>query len=229
MYGRPAGPCAIRRAGTRQIAEVHTVLRSFVLFVSRVMRAGGEFLCCRFSGVRDVPDSETEPSCGKGGINRLVWSTTDTHETGIAMTEKKTAFDKLMEQRQIAWRNAPTNKINSGEGWQNGLQRPWILESDNWEQSLWPGIRSGASDSLLEYLAKAKIQPHAGKHNLKSSWVHCANRYFPFGQSDDGRALLAGFLALHVDARIEKADAVRISKANKSARAKADRFTWCVL
>lgn len=114
------------------------------------------------------------------------------------MSGKSTSFDALMRDRQIAWRNKADNVECREQGWQNGGQYPWILPSDKWEQSLWPGIRTGTSNSLPDYLAKNGIQAHQGKHNLKSSWVLCANLYFPFRETAEGRALLAGFLREHV-------------------------------
>jgi len=108
-----------------------------------------------------------------------------------------------MRDQQVAWRNESNNVECREQGWQNGGQYKWILPSDKWEQSLWPGIRTGTSNSLPEYLARNEIQAHQGKHNLKSSWVLCANLYFPFRETAEGRALLAGFLREYVSEDVQ--------------------------
>ncbi len=119
------------------------------------------------------------------------------------MSGKNTSFDAWMRDRQIAWRNKSGNVECREQGWQNGGQYPWILPSKKWEQSLWPGICTGRSNSLNDYLVKDGIQAHQGKHNLKSSWVLCANLYFPFRETAEGRALLAGFLREHVSKNVQ--------------------------
>ena len=47
------------------------------------------------------------------------------------------------------------------------------------------------------------MQKHAGVHNLKSSWILCANLYFPFRGSTDGNALFASFLKRHIAVEID--------------------------
>ena len=121
------------------------------------------------------------------------------------------AFDNQMTQHQVRWRRA---NIESREpGWQNGRQYEWILPHDRWEEGLWPGLRSGSTHSLPDYLRRNQIQKHQGVHNLKSSWTLCANVYFPFGLSDQARALLAGFLRERVHASIRSVDAVELEYA----------------
>lgn len=118
-----------------------------------------------------------------------------------------------MARQQVRWRSDPKNNICTESGWQNGKQYPWILPSAMWEQNLWPGIRSGTSNSLPAYLAQSKVQPHEGKHNLKSSWVLCANLYFPFRATDEGMALLAGFLREHVSPDVKAVDELHLEYA----------------
>ena len=120
-----------------------------------------------------------------------------------------------MEQRQITWRYKSKKGICHELGWQNGRQYPWILPRNQWEQNLWPAIRSGKSNSLPQYIAKTGIQPHPGKHNLKSSWVLCANLYFPFRATAEGMALLAGFLREHVSPEIEAVDELHLEFAEE--------------
>ena len=122
------------------------------------------------------------------------------------MRDTNSGFSEHMQNQQLAWRDDTTNTISPGLGWQNGKQRPWILPSEDWEQNLWAGIRSGTAADLPAYLATNRIQAHQGKHNLKSSWVHCANLYYPFGQSPDGKELLASFLRTHVSPDIRSVD-----------------------
>ena len=57
-----------------------------------------------------------------------------------------------------------------------------------WEEGLWPGIRRGSENPLATYLKRLGVQKHSGVHNLKSSWVLCANLYFPF---PEGRIMIA--------------------------------------
>ena len=102
------------------------------------------------------------------------------------------SFDRWMNLHQIEWRKA--NVASTGLGRWRGRQYPWILPESSWEEGLRPSIRTGSDDSLLAYLEKTGVQKHEGVHNLKSSWVLCANLYFPFRASTDGKALFASFL-----------------------------------
>ena len=125
------------------------------------------------------------------------------------------AFDSWMGDYQVAWRK---QYIASTEwGWQNGKCHPWILPRWLWEAGLWSGIRSGSNNSLAEYLANNGVQKHEGSHNLKSSWIQCANLCFPFGGSVAGRSLLAGFLREHVADEIRSVDAVELEYEDKDA------------
>ena len=98
-------------------------------------------------------------------------------------------------------------------GWQNGGRYAWIFPHDSWEEGLWSGLRSGSAHSLRDYLHANHVQKHLGVHNLESSWMLCANLYFPFGRSDHGRALLAGFLHERVHPVIRSVDAVELEYA----------------
>lgn len=121
------------------------------------------------------------------------------------------AFDSYMNEYQVTWRK---DNITSQEpGWQNQKQRPWILPNELWEEGLWPGIRSDSEHPLPAYLRENKVQKHRGVHNLKSSWILCANLYFPFRASEEGRSLLAGFLQAHVSPEIQSVDAVELEYA----------------
>ncbi len=91
-----------------------------------------------------------------------------------------------MTARQVEWRRA--HLASRDWGWQNEKQHEWILPQRMWEAGLYPGIRSDAANSLPAYLDAEGIQRHAGSHNLKSSWMLCANLYFPFRASAEGLA-----------------------------------------
>lgn len=121
------------------------------------------------------------------------------------------SFQQKMNEWQVAWRKG--NVTSNEFGLQNGKRYEWILPSRLWEEGLWPGIRSGSPDSLPEYLDEFQIQKHAGVHNLKSSWVLCANLYFPFRRSTQARDLLAGFLRERVHPDIRSVDAVELEYA----------------
>ena len=119
-------------------------------------------------------------------------------------------FNEEMTSRQVKWRK--THIACQEHGRQGGRTYPWILPRHLWEESLWPGIRSGSENSLPAYLRRTGVQEHQGVHNLKSSWVLCANLYFPFRQ-DAGLPILAGFLKEHVSATIEAVEEVELEYA----------------
>ena len=120
-------------------------------------------------------------------------------------------FDSYMSDYQVARRRS--HVLSSEWGRQNQRQRPWILPYALWEEGLWPGIRDGSDNSLPGYLRRNKVRKHQGVHNLKSSWVQCANLYFPFAASAQGRRLLAGFLREQLSPEIRSVDALELEYA----------------
>jgi len=125
-----------------------------------------------------------------------------------------TVFDRALEQQQVAWRKRSLPvQVSETHG---GLERAWILPPASWTDGLWAGIRAG-DGSVPEYLRSKRIQRHAGSNNLKSSWVLCANLYFPFRSSVDGLSMLAGFLQAHVAPEIRSVDAVELEYAEDGA------------
>ena len=118
------------------------------------------------------------------------------------------AFNREVEAAQVVWRKHHVE--TSEHGWQNGKQRPWILPKTHWEKGLWPGIRSDSENSLQSYIDTTGIQKHQYVHNLKSSWVSCANLYFAHRQ--DIR-LLGRFLAEHIDQRIFEIERLELEYA----------------
>jgi len=107
-------------------------------------------------------------------------------------------FRSLMLGRQLTWRKENLPGVTEQGLWR-GVAYDHILPESKWTENLWPEIRT----SLPVFLSDHKIQPHAGKHNLLSSWSLGASLYFPFGQTEAGRELLAGFLSHKVDRRID--------------------------
>ena len=118
------------------------------------------------------------------------------------------SLSKLMERHQVEWRKSNVSSTDMGT-WQ-GEPYPWIVPRNLWEEGLWPGIRTGSDNPLTSYLKQTGVQKHSGVHNLKSSWVLCANLYFPFRRSDCDRSMLASFLRQHVACQIESLDKIEL-------------------
>lgn len=106
-------------------------------------------------------------------------------------------FDVYTREHQRKWRLK--NLQNQIPGKHNGVEYPFILPKEIWQQSLWKGIQADSSQPLTTYLEKNQIDHHTGVHNLRSSWVLCANLYFPFRQDKE---LMTGFLRQHVSSEI---------------------------
>ena len=120
-------------------------------------------------------------------------------------------FDAELEAHVVRWRQL--QGLGGEQGTQNGREYPWIVPPARWEEGLYPGLRAGGADSLEPYLKSQGIQKHLGVHNLKSSWVACANLYFPFRKDVASRALLAGFLRAAVSEQIDSVDGVELEYA----------------
>lgn len=112
----------------------------------------------------------------------------------------------MVEQHQVTWRKQHIPYPDTGR--QNGLTREWILPHDRWMDGIWPRIRQ----ELASYLAATGVQPHRGVHNLKSSWVLCANLYFAARQD---KQLLADFLHETVSPEIETVDQIELEYAEE--------------
>ena len=118
------------------------------------------------------------------------------------------SLSEAMNDHQVDWRRKNISSVEMGT-W-GDKPYPWIVPRNLWEEGLWPGIRTGSDNPLSAYLKGAEVQKHSGVHNLKSSWILCANLYFPFGSSSRDRDLLASFLRLHVAPQIESLDAIEL-------------------
>jgi hypothetical protein len=124
-------------------------------------------------------------------------------------------FHDWMRAQQEAWRDVPGNVSTAEHGVHNGAKYKHVLPKSAWEENLWPELRKGRRFELAGYLTRRRVQPHTGVHNLLSSWVACANFYFPFGFTDDGKRLLTAFLRDHVDARIRSVSNVELEWAGE--------------
>ena len=118
------------------------------------------------------------------------------------------SLSEFMNRHQVDWRENNVSSTDMGT-WRSDPY-PWIVPQNLWEEGLWPGIRKGSDNPLEAYLKREKVQKHSGVHNLKSSWVLCANLYFPFRRTDQDRNLLASFLRQHVARQIETLDKIEL-------------------
>jgi hypothetical protein len=116
-------------------------------------------------------------------------------------------FKDQMRVEQIHWRRQALS--NQERGKQNTGFYDHVLPITAWELNLWPGINSESTDSLPWYLKAEKIKRHTGSHNLLSSWILCANLYFPF-RREDGKQLLTGFLRNTISQQIEAVTCVEL-------------------
>ena len=122
---------------------------------------------------------------------------------------KLNEFDAAVNVHQITWRKK--NITDTEWGTQNGLEREWILPKKRWREGLWKGVR----ESLERYQKESGVQEHKGVHNLKSSWMLCANVYFPFHQDRD---LIAGFLREHLGLKVASVDRLELEYAEEYPR-----------
>jgi hypothetical protein len=115
-----------------------------------------------------------------------------------------TTFNSFLEEYQSAWRRK--NVSNQRHGTFKGEPYPWILSSsDDWKEGLWCEIRI----SLSRYICENQIRKHKYSHHLNSSWILCANLYFPFREAR-GLPLLAGFLRTKVSSDIRDVEKVEL-------------------
>lgn len=101
-------------------------------------------------------------------------------------------------KHQIDWRE--TNISTKEKGSYNGTDYDHIIPVNLWKENLWHGI----SDDLIlsKYLIDNKIQAHAGKNNLVSSWILSANLYFPIRNNDSLKRLMLSFLQKNISSEI---------------------------
>ena len=121
--------------------------------------------------------------------------------------ERIQGFHDQMRAMQIKWRHL--NLSNQEYGNQNGGYHEHVLPTEAWELNLWSGINSHSERSLPNYIKESRIRKHTGSHNLLSSWILCANLYFPF-RCESGHTLLAGFLRQTISPEIQSVDCVEL-------------------
>lgn len=118
------------------------------------------------------------------------------------------AFDTYTRQYQTKWRRE--NLQDQTHGVHNGKRYPFILSRNSWQAGLWEGIQAGSTEPVSNYLQQYKIGHHTGVHNLRSSWVLCANLYFPFRQDKE---LISGFLRQHISSDISLVTGIELEYA----------------
>ena len=117
-------------------------------------------------------------------------------------------LDDQMSQWQKTWRRHFVSTPEAGI--QNKKKCMSILPEKNWWEGLWPGIRRGEENDLEAYLDRSGVKKHRGVHNLKSSWVLCANLYFAHKVDT---TVIGGFLAGHLDEDIVGVEALELEWA----------------
>jgi len=110
-------------------------------------------------------------------------------------------FYKTQKSKQVDWWKSYSNQPHWEDekdkwGIQNKVSYPHIVKG-NWLSLVWKGIQK----ELPAYLGN-NIQAHSGVHNLLSSWVACANLYFPAHSNSEFKNLLLGFLKSKISSDI---------------------------
>jgi len=116
-------------------------------------------------------------------------------------------FKETQRNRQMAWRK--TNISTMKYGFHNGERYAHVVPRLNWKENLWAGIR----EELPEYISARNIQAHTGTNNLLSSWVNCANLYFPVRIIPDFRRLMIDFLKTKLKTDVISINAVELEFA----------------
>lgn len=129
---------------------------------------------------------------------------------------KHSAFFYPEFKRQVSWR---VNHISTNEyGYQHINKEtgqperfPHIVPIENWDETLWEDIR----EELKSYISQPnkEIHTHDGVHNLLSSWILCANLYFPARINQNFSALLCDFLKLKVSKKISTIENIELEFA----------------
>lgn len=118
------------------------------------------------------------------------------------------SFKSKMLTFQISWKNNHLPHIIL-QGWQNGHQYEHILPRINEEENFYPPIRSLLFNKPNGYLSTSHVKPHTGIHNLLSSWVCCANIYWPFNNTE-GKILLSEYFKAQTNLDIETIQSVEL-------------------
>jgi hypothetical protein len=117
-------------------------------------------------------------------------------------------FTKQAVERQVQWhRQFSRDSVNPAP------RSPSLLPAERWEENLWPGIRSTSADPLSSCLQTANgNRPRTEElRDLKSSWILCANLYFPFRHE---RELFLHFFRRHLAPDIAAVESVECCYAD---------------
>lgn len=107
-------------------------------------------------------------------------------------------FKVEQRENQIKWRK--TNIPTPEWGLHNGIKYEHLIPKSIWTNTLWKGIE----EDLVEYLEKEDVKHHTSTHNLLSSWVVCANLYFPIRENASLKRLMVDFLKQKVTYNIKE-------------------------
>ena len=86
-----------------------------------------------------------------------------------------------------------------------------IVPFNYWEETLWKGIR----ENLINYITDPdnEINAHDGVHNLLSSWIQCANLYYPVKTIPALKALMVEFLRKYVSDKVDSIEGIELEFA----------------
>ncbi len=116
---------------------------------------------------------------------------------------KKFSFSANQKEKMAIWRKDDISTKEQGTQSKDRktgkpIYHAHIVPKKYWIETLWKDIRL----SLPKYLEINGITAHTGTHNLVSSWITCANLYFPIDKSSSLRHLMLKFLKKKVSPKI---------------------------
>lgn len=115
----------------------------------------------------------------------------------------------------IEWRkvNIKTKEVFQSKNSKTGesIIHSYILPKKFWQETIWSGIRDDSK--LQKYLEDNNIQSHTGTNNLVSSWVNCANLYFPIRENESLKHLMLEFLKQKISDSIVEIEEVELEFA----------------
>jgi len=118
---------------------------------------------------------------------------------GGGMPKTDTAFKRRVKHAQRKWRRRAIPDVGDSADPRSAPGTVGLPEAE-WEQGLFPDLRSDGAHPLSAYLESTGVHWHGARNQLHSSWTLCANLYFPFGRDAASRALLTAFWAQHLEA-----------------------------
>jgi hypothetical protein len=128
---------------------------------------------------------------------------------------EKLDFSTSQKIQMVAWRkvNILTKEVFQSKNSKTGesITHSYIIPKNLWKETIWSGIRDDSK--LQKYLRDNKIQAHTGTNNLVSSWVNCANLYFPIRENESLKHLMLEFLKQKISDSIVKIEEVELEFA----------------